>query len=144
MHVTNHPSRYAGLVDAWGVIDASVAIALVLPDEQSPSVLTGERLIGSVAPTLWPYEVLSALRSAERSGRIAPGDVHLAASALARLPIEFVHPEVQEVVSVSRTCEVSVYDASYLALAVRYGLPLATLDLRLSAAAQTLGIATTP
>lgn len=34
------------------VLDASIVIALVLPDEQSPSHLTGEALIGSIAPTL--------------------------------------------------------------------------------------------
>lgn len=124
------------------VLDASIVIALVLPDEQSPSHLTGEALIGSIAPTLWPYEVLSALRSAERSGRIAQGDVQNAASALARLPIEFVHPNYQEVVSTSRACDLSIYDASYLALAARYGAPLATLDSRLTSAAATLGIAT--
>jgi predicted nucleic acid-binding protein len=125
------------------VVDASVAVALVLPDEQSPSILTGESLVGSIAPTLWPYEVLSALRSAERAGRISQGDLINAASALARLPIEFVHPDYQEVISTSRACDLSVYDASYLALAARYGAPLATLDSRLASAAATLGIATT-
>lgn len=125
------------------VIDASAALALVFPDEEPPPALTGADLIGSLAPTLWPYEVLSAIRSAERRGRIEPEDAHQAAIALASLPLEFVHPSFPDVLAVSRATGLSVYDASYLALALAYQVPLATRDRRLSLAATSIGVATT-
>ena len=124
------------------VVDASSVIALFLPDEDAPSALTGDRLLGSIAPTLWPYEVLSALRSAEMVGRIAHDDAVLAAGALASLPIEFVHPSFQDVLDVSRMTGLSIYDSSYLALARSSGLPLATQDRELASAATALGVAT--
>lgn len=124
------------------VVDASAVIALFIPDEDSLSALTGDRLVGSIAPTLWPYEVLSALRNAERMGRIAHDDAVQAATALARLPIEFVHPSFQDVLAVSRRTDLSVYDASYLALALTSRLPLATVDRRLASAATAVGVET--
>jgi predicted nucleic acid-binding protein len=124
------------------VVDASSAIALFIPDEDAPSALTGDRLVGSIAPTLWPYEVLSALRSAERIGRIAHDDAVQAATALASLPIEFVHPSFHDVLALSRRTDLSIYDASYLALALTSRLPLATRDRRLASAAADVGIAT--
>jgi predicted nucleic acid-binding protein len=125
------------------VIDASIAIALVFPDEESPQDLTGADLIGSLSPTLWLHEVLSALRSAERRGRIEPDDAQAAAIALASLPIELAHPAFEEVLEVSRATEVGVYDASYLTLALAYQVPLATRDQRLTLAATSIGVATT-
>ena len=45
-----------------------------------------------------------------------------------------------EVLSLARAHRLSAYDAAYLELAVRRGLPLATLDDKLRAAASTLGV----
>lgn len=122
------------------VVDASIAVALVLFDEDSPSNLSGEDFVGSLAPTLWPYEVLSALSAAERRGRIESEELETAAGALSKLPIEFVHPSYHQVLEVSRTTGLSVYDASYLALAVAYEVPIATLDRKLRSAAALLGV----
>ncbi|GDX94751.1 hypothetical protein LBMAG47_04150 [Planctomycetia bacterium] len=40
----------------------------------------------------------------------------------------------------ARSHRLSVYDATYLELALRHGLPLATLDARLAAAATAAGV----
>ena len=58
------------------VVDASVALAWVMPDEQGEleaEVLRAhqERRIGLLAPSVWEYEVANALRSAVRRGRVA-------------------------------------------------------------------------
>ena len=122
------------------VLDASSAVALVLPDQSSNVTLTGADVQGAMAPSIWPYEVVSALRVAEMRGRIDAADVDLAVSLFSSFDIEFVHPRTDEVLALARETGLTVYDASYLAVAIRYERPLATSDHILIAAARKLGI----
>ena len=48
---------------------------------------------------------------------------------------------LHDVVPLARETGLTVYDASYLDLAARFGVPLATLDRRLAAAAEQVGVA---
>ena len=115
---------------------------MVLDDEDTPLQLLGTDLVGSIAPTIWSYEVLSAVRAAERRGRLDAEAADRASSLLAELPLEFVHPSNDAVLAVARATDLSVYDASYLALALAHDLPLFTLDRALGKAAAQIGIET--
>ena len=131
------------------VLDCSVAMAWVFPDEASEatgrlrdSLIDGRAFV----PSLWPVEVGSVLLAATRRGRIGADEWPAILAALEALPIE-VDP-----VSTSRTWgpalslavrhDLSIYDAVYLELAVRMRLPLATLDRELAAAALAAGVDT--
>ena len=117
------------------VLDASVALAWCFPDECSMSANTmrdAVAVVGAVAPALWTYEVGNALRSAERFGRVSSSQAISVAAELLRLPIltcdqplDYVLTEVSRLASKHT---LSVYDASYLALALQRSAPLATLD----------------
>ena len=130
------------------VLDSSVAIAMLLPDEHSAAVdeLAARFSEGSVAvPTVWPLEVRNALLAALRRRRITAAEFEERLGALALLPVE-VEPPVDEAtlkrtVTLARRHDLSVYDASYIDLAKQRGLPLATLDARLRkvCAAQRVG-----
>lgn len=128
------------------VLDASVSIAGVLPDESSQraavalSRLTATATV-AVVPSLWIYEAASALRSAESRGRITEADSVLALRSLSALPLTSAEPDIRPVAETARAFGLSVYDASYLALSMSRGLPLATLDTRLAAAAVSAGVA---
>jgi predicted nucleic acid-binding protein len=126
------------------VIDASVALALVLPDEQSDWAADVASLVartGARAPMLWEYEVVSGLRNAERRQRISAEDVDDALTLLSRLPIRLEQPSAQSLLRLSRDHALTAYDAAYLAVAVRHGLPVATRDHALATAAQAEGVA---
>lgn len=126
------------------VLDASVAIAGVLPDENSQraeAVLSRLTTTHGIVPSLWIYEVASALRSAHSRGRLTESDSVLALRSLAALPLTTAEPDVRHVVETARAFELSVYDSSYLALSLSRGLPLATFDRRLAAAAVRAGVA---
>ena len=72
------------------VLDASVAIAGEKPDESSQraeAVLSRLTATHAVVPSLWIYEVASALRSAESRGRITEADSVLALRSLSALPL---------------------------------------------------------
>jgi predicted nucleic acid-binding protein len=129
------------------VLDASVALAWVLPDETSAAadlVLTRLTEEGSVVPEVWPLEVANALLTARRRGRLALAEVGRAVAALRMLPLEVdteTHRKaLSEMLEVATARDLSAYDAAYLELARRRELPLATLDLRLRAACRATGV----
>ena len=82
---------------------------------------------------------------AERRGRITAADSQRFVDLLARLPIRTVPDSPDRVlngcVALARAQQLTVYDASYLDLAVREGAPIATLDERVREAAGRLGVA---
>ena len=130
------------------VLDCSVTMAWVFPDEATESTnQLRESLIEGRAfvPSLWPVEVGNVLLIANRRGRITRGDWPRIHAILDALPIEIDPISTSRVWNVALELatehQLSVYDATYLELAVRLHLPLATLDRRLSAAGQSEGLA---
>lgn len=132
------------------VIDASIALAWLLPDEEADKaekVVILAKLSGPVAPALFPLEVANALRSNMRRGRIdaAYRDAalkQLEKAAVAR-DLEAWDPEVlRETVRLSDKHGLTVYDAAYLELALRHDAPLGSLDddLRRAASAENLAL----
>ena len=128
------------------VLDASVTLSWCFEDEAhtyGDAVLeyleSGEALV----PGIWPLEVGNALLVAERKGRLSKADSARFVTLLGQLPItvEQESPErmLGEIIALAREHSLSTYDASYLDLAMRNGLPLATQDSRLLHAAKQCG-----
>ncbi len=129
------------------VLDSSVTLAWCFDDERSDATdALLEQVVesGAEAPSHWPLEILNALAMAERRGRIKPDQRQRLAGFLHDLPVTIdVETVSQAWATTSRLAEqfrLTIYDAAYLELARRLGLPLATLDKELRAAAGTLGI----
>ena len=130
------------------VLDTSVALAWCFPDEHAPypqSVLDSLAATAAAVPSLWHLEVANALLVGERRGRCTAADVATWLGFLAALPIR-TDPETEarawsDALTLARTYTLSAYDASYLELAVRRGLPLAALDGKLKTAALAAGVA---
>lgn len=127
-------------------MDASVALAWVLGDESdsyADSILSS--LPGStiLVPSHWPLEVTNALLVAERRRRTNPADTTRALALLGSLPIEIDHRTGEaapsQTLSIARSYALTVYDAAYLELCLREGLPLATIDAKLAAAIVSAG-----
>ena len=127
------------------VIDASMAAAWFLPDEQSgatDAVLQGLGGITGYVPPLFWHEARNIFLMAERRGRLAPARADLALHQLRLLPIETAHDgDDLAVLAIARAHGLTAYDAAYLALAKKRALPLATLDGPLAKAAQAEGVA---
>jgi predicted nucleic acid-binding protein len=128
------------------VVDASVALAWVLDDETdtyADSILSSLSGSSILVPSHWALEVTNALLMAERRRRTTPADTSRAVALLGALPIEIDHRtgEVAPVstLSIARSYALTVYDAAYLELCVREGLPLATIDTRLASAIVSAG-----
>jgi predicted nucleic acid-binding protein len=129
------------------VLDCSVTMAWVFDDEDEPlAAKVRDRLADTIAivPSVWPLETSNALLTAERRGRLTEAESVRFLTVLRSLPINVeAGPSlrlVDELLSLARRLGLTVYDASYLELAMRRGVPLATLDARLSAAAAVVGV----
>jgi predicted nucleic acid-binding protein len=130
------------------VIDASIALSWCFEDESSPAtdaVLERLRRGAALAPVIWPLEVANGLRSAERRGRIDEGSIPAVTQLLLSLPIRVddhvrLDDALGRVLHMARSVGPTAYDAAYLDLATRRGLPLATADEQLARAAIAVGI----
>ena len=130
------------------VLDCSVTMAWIFDDEDDPlAAAVRDRLDGDVAlaPSIWPLEVGNALLVAERRERVSRAEALRFLEVLRQLPIDVDVTEVMvamdRALQIARETSLSTYDASYLELAARFGVPLATLDRRLASAAAHVGVA---
>jgi predicted nucleic acid-binding protein len=128
------------------VLDASTVIAWALEDEREQravGTLTGLRTKDQArVPALWWFEVRNALVANERRGRLGEADTADFLRLLARLPIGIDRsPDETALLTMARLHKLTVYDAAYLELARREGLPLASLDGALRRAAAACGVA---
>lgn len=126
------------------VLDASIAACWVFDDEDHPiaaAALERIRHDEAVAPSLWWFEVRNTLIVGERRGRLTEAATTAFLRELSRFGVLLDHaPEELAILALARQHRLTIYDASYLELAQREGLPLATLDAALRKAAVALGV----
>jgi predicted nucleic acid-binding protein len=126
------------------VLDASITACWAFQDEDHPDARLAFHQMRSeeaVVPSLWWFEVRNILVVNERRRRIAESDTAAFLLSLSRLRIRIDRaPDEGTVLRLARTHRLSVYDAAYLELAQREGLPLATLDADLKQAAADEGV----
>ena len=132
------------------VLDAGIGAGLVLP--MTHSFAARQRLAGWIAddteiwvPTLWAYEVVSAVRKHVAAGILSDDMAAAAIVALAGLGVQAMEPDVDmhqhALTWAGRLNQPVAYDGAYLAVAERLGAELWTIDGRLARRAETLGLA---
>jgi predicted nucleic acid-binding protein len=129
------------------VLDGSLALAWFFKDEAdayADAVAARFPSARAAVPLIWPLEVANAVLMGERRRRSTEAQAAKWLTYLGLLPIA-VDDETNdrawgEVLSLARAYRLSAYDAAYLELALRRGLPLATLDDKLRAAASAAGV----
>ena len=125
------------------VVDASVVLAWAPQEAHSVATAALARIENdeAVAPSLWWFEVRNGLVVNERRGRITETETAHFLRRIALLSTRVVDlPDENGVLVFARRHRLTVYDASYLELAMREGLPLATLDGPLTSAARAEGV----
>lgn len=130
------------------VVDCSVSLAWCLSDETGAYAADVLRALADnkvQVPSLWPLEMANGLLMAERRGRISETAIMLALDMIRALPIEvddITHAQaLGATMSLARIYGLTAYDASYLELAMRLDVPLATSDRALVQAARASGMA---
>lgn len=127
------------------VLDCSVAVGWCFEDENddySIKVLESLAKKTAVVPNLWFYEVANVLLMAQKQKRISQAVVSQFVNSLSQMPIEVVttlNHDMQDLILLSSKYNLTAYDGAYLELALKLGLPLATLDKKLIAAVKDSG-----
>ncbi len=128
------------------VIDASIIVRWYFRDEANPrdDVL---RRLGSetaVVPSHWEAEVANGVIIGERRKRSHLADVSRLVDLISDLDREVdgegAATALARLLPLARAHRLTVYDAQYLELAERRGLPLATFDRNLATAAHSVGV----
>ena len=134
-------------MNASFVVDASLAIAWLIPSQSSPATdrLLDEATIGCLAvPALWLFEIVNSLTVQLRRRKIS-SDEYLGA----RLFLDKLRVSIDEEgmrFATTRIADLAVehnltfYDAAYLELAIRKQIPLASRDADLNRAAKRCGV----
>jgi predicted nucleic acid-binding protein len=134
------------------VLDGSLTMAWCFEDEASPEsdeildwLTAGAR---AYVPSLWHLEIANVLCVCERRKRIKEADSVRFLAVLQALNITTDHQAEQHAgqatLGLARQHGLSVYDATYLELAMRLGLPLASRDEALRKVAQAVGLSVLP
>ena len=129
------------------MLDASFTFEWLFQDEASSEGYAALAVIGrdgAVIPALWLAEITNVLGIAKRRGRIDAAGLQEALRLLRSLPLFVDEPPSlawsEPVLQLMRAHRLTAYDATYLELARRRGLPLATKDRDLLAAAPAVGV----
>lgn len=132
------------------VLDNSVAMRWLLASDKVSDQRYAESVLRSLAdaealvPNLWHLEAANVLLGGSNRGDIGISDLERFTVQLENLPITVDTLTANQVfghtISLARAYRLSSYDAAYLELALREGLPLATLDKDQRKAASRAGI----
>jgi predicted nucleic acid-binding protein len=127
------------------VVDNSVVIGWLLPAQATAytrRVLERVRREQIIVPSLWPVELANVMIVRKRRGAMTAAQIHAALQRVQKLRVavdgEAVTPE--SLFAVGERHGLSAYDAAYLELAQRRGIPLATGDDGLKRAARAAGV----
>jgi len=126
-----HPSRSNGFSKTEADRKYSLAVLASLSEKRAR------------VPLLWFYEVGNGLLMAYRRKRISLDQIGGFLTRLKALPIDVAQhtpSEILELPALAQTHGLTNYDAAYLAVAIRSGLPLATTDSLLRNASPAAGV----
>ncbi len=125
------------------VVDNSIVMSWCFRDESNKyadTILNSLEEYEALVPSVWPLEVVNVLLVSERRSRLTEADSVRFLTLIDELPItvEQETPDrmLKEIFALARKSNISSYDASYLDLAMRYGVPIATQDSALKKAAK--------
>jgi predicted nucleic acid-binding protein len=133
------------------VLDASIALSWCFIDETtklSSDLLEKLDTDFAYVPALWPLDVGNILVSAVRKKRIKYAEMIDFLELINSLNIIIDHETAakgfHEILLLAHNQELTTYDATYLELALRRGLPLASKDQQLCNVAIKLGVKILP
>ena len=134
------------------VLDASVTMCWLLLDGKPAECAYALKVLNAMkqvqtralVPVTWGLEVSNVIGKAETKGLLSEAQSEAFLEMLGNVDISAdsatFSKALTDTLQIARRYRLSAYDASYLELAVRAGLPLATLDQDLQRAANKAGL----
>ncbi len=129
------------------VLDNSVVTGWYIPAQATAYTQSiGQRLETdrAIVPALWPLEFANLLKTACTRGKLTLDNAREIVLTIAALPIELdsgLAPGPRQLLDLAMRYNLSSYDAAYLELAMRHGIPIACQDAKLRDAALQADVA---
>ncbi len=132
------------------VLDNSVSMRWLFRDgkpldiDYANGVLEGMKDISAIVPVIWGLEVANVIARAEANNQMTQPHIQafleLVGSINIAVDTDTFTYALSDTLQLARSYRLTAYDASYLELALRLNLPLATLDENLLKAAAEAGV----
>jgi predicted nucleic acid-binding protein len=110
------------------VVDTSVIISVITNESHKPKLITltqGKQLI---APSSLHWEIGNAFSAMFKRKRISFEQAVAAIKTYQNIPIRFEESKLEESLALAHNLEIYAYDAYFIECALRFNIPLITLD----------------
>lgn len=122
------------------VVDTSVIIAVITNESHKSKLLTVTQGKELIAPSSLHWEIGNAFSAMFKRQRITLAQAISAIETYQKIPIRFQESRLRPVLELSHQLEIYAYDAYFLECALRFNIPLLTLDSGLVNAAKRAGV----
>jgi predicted nucleic acid-binding protein len=127
-----------GIVDV--AVDASVIVAVVANEPRKTDLIELTRGVDLIAPHSVHWEIGNAFSAMLKRGRIRVDQALEAIEVYRQIPIRFVDVELDQTLEIADELGIYAYDAYLIRSALKYTVPLISLDQGLVEAARRMGV----
>jgi predicted nucleic acid-binding protein len=122
------------------IIDTSAIIAVLVNESRKPAIIQATQQTDLLAPSSIHWEIANAFSAMFKRNRLTLAEALTAIEIYQQIPIRFVEIELEESLKIADELGIYAYDAYLLRSAVKYNLPLLTLDQDLKEQAERFGV----
>ncbi len=122
------------------VIDASALIAVIANEPEKAMLIQVTKGVDLIAPHSIDWEIGNAFSAMLKKARITLDQAIQAVELYQHIPIRFVDVELDESIKIAATLKIYAYDAYLIRCAIKYKVPLLSLDRNLVNSAKTLNV----
>ena len=118
------------------VVDTSIIIAVIANEPEKGALIKLTKGADLIAPQSVHWEIGNAFSSMLKQKRITLEQALNAIKIYRKIPVQFVGAKLEESLELAGTLGIYAYDAYLIECALRYNLPLLSLDRNLIRAAR--------
>jgi len=122
------------------VIDTSALLAVIVAEPERDRIVESTSGHTLIAPGSIPWEIGNAFSAMIKQRRLGFTEAQQGLKIFYTIPLRLVKVDLNNAISIANQTKLYAYDAYFLDCAIRYSVPLLTLDRGLERAARKLGI----
>ncbi|MCB8927188.1 MAG: type II toxin-antitoxin system VapC family toxin [Ardenticatenaceae bacterium] len=122
------------------LIDTSAIIAVLVNEASKLAIIQATQQTDLLAPPSIHWEIANAFSAMFKRERLSLPEALTAVEIYQQIPIRFIEIELEESLRIAAELDIYAYDAYLLRGAVKYNLPILTLDQGLKEKAERLGV----
>ncbi|PJF20387.1 MAG: VapC toxin family PIN domain ribonuclease, partial [Phototrophicales bacterium] len=122
------------------IIDTSAIIAVLVNESSKPAIIQATQQTDLLAPPAIHWEIANAFSAVFKRNRLTLAEALAAIEIYQQIPIRFIEIELEESLKIADELDIYAYDAYLLRGAIKYNVPILTLDQGLKEQAERLGV----